>query len=456
MPLPDLNYQLLLAVFLGIDVLLILILRLRIQAFISLLIASIVVGLVAGMPPGDILHSMQTGMGNTLGFVATVVGLGAMFGAILENTGGARSIANFLLAEMGVKRAPLAMAISGFVIAIPVFFDVAFIILTPIIYSLQRKTGKSLLLYAIPLLAGLAITHTFIPPTPGPVAVADVLDVSLGSVIVIGAIAGVPTLLICGIWYGKFISKKIFLEASEEQKDENTKIDGLPPVGLILAIIATPILLIVMSTLTESGLLNVDGITIADNLTLKSVIKLLGHPFTALIISNIMAWYLLGRGQGLSKEQLFDITTKSMAPAGTIILLTGAGGVFKQILIDTEAGAMMANLLLKTGIPLILFAFLAAALIRVIQGSATVAMLTAAGIVAPLVGSDLSEFDTACLVIAIASGASVLSHVNDSGFWLVGQYLGMSEKQTALSWSVMTTLLAITGFATAWLLTLAF
>lgn len=462
------DYQLLIAVLAGIGVLLFLILQLRIQAFISLLISSIVVGVFAGMPPGDIVVTIQKGMGNTLGFVATVVGLGAMFGAILENTGGAKSIANFMLAKMGTKRAPLAMAFSGFVIAIPVFFDVAFIILTPIIYSLQRKTGKSLLLYAIPLLAGLAITHTFIPPTPGPVAVADVLDVSLGSVILVGAIAGIPTLMICGIWFGKYIAGKIYLEAPPVTIKENETSDELPPIGLILGIVITPILLIVMSTLTESGLIDVSHMFTGYSeqslylgysrytFAFEELIKLLGHPFTALIISNILAWYLLGRKQGLNKEKLFDITTKSMAPAGTIILLTGAGGVFKQILVDTAAGEMLANVLMETGIPLIFFAFVAAGLIRIIQGSATVAMLTAAGIIAPLLGNSLGEFETACIVIAIASGASVLSHVNDSGFWLVGQYLGMSEKQTARSWTVMTTLLAFTGFITAWVLTLIF
>jgi len=262
--------------------------------------------------------------------------------------------------------------------------------------------------------------------------------------------------LICGLWFGKYISEKIHLEAPPITSDENTITDELPPIGLIFTIVATPILLIVMSTLTESGLVNVDGISLGGSLELKSLIELLGHPFTALIISNIMAWYLLGRRQGLDKEKLFNITTKSMAPAGTIILLTGAGGVFKQILVDTEAGKMMATVLLETGIPLIFFAFVAACLIRIIQGSATVAMLTAAGIVAPLLGDGLGEFETACIVIAIASGASILSHVNDSGFWLVGQYLGMSEKQTARSWTVMTTLLALTGFVTAWALSLVF
>ena len=444
--------QLLFAVVSGIVVLLFLILKLRIQAFISLLIASITVGLVAGMDPGQIVATMQKGMGDTLGFVATVVGLGAMFGAILEHTGGARSIADFTLRKMGTQRAPLAMAISGFIIAIPVFFDVAFIILTPIIYALQKRTGKSLLLYAIPLLAGLAITHTFIPPTPGPVAVADVMGVGLDKVILVGALAGVPTLIVCGLIFGKYIAGKIHIEAPVLEESKNTdSVTQLPPVGLILFIVTTPILLIVLGTSISSGLLNLPEVS-----SITQAMALLGHPFTALIISNLMAWYLLGRRQGLDKEQLFEITTRSMAPAGTIILLTGAGGVFKQVLVDTGAGEMLAAMLIGTGIPLIFFAFASAALIRIIQGSATVAMLTAAGIISPLLGTEMGQFQAACLVIAIASGASVLSHVNDSGFWLVGQYLGMTEKQTAQSWTVMTTLLALTGFATAFLLSSLF
>ena len=401
------------------------------------------------MEPAQIVKTMQNGMGNMLGFVATVVGLGAMFGAILEHTGGARSIADFTLSKMGIKQAPLAMALSGFIIAIPVFFDVAFIILTPIIYALQRKTGKSLLLYAIPLLAGLAITHTFIPPTPGPVAVADIMNVGLGQVILVGAIAGIPTLIICGLLFGKFIAGRIHIEAPPEAEAEDVKPANLPPVGLIFFIVATPIILILLNTLVSSGLLE-----IAETAPSAQAISLLGHPFTALIISNLLAWYLLGRRHGLNKEQLFEITTKSMAPAGTIILLTGAGGVFKQVLVDTKAGEMLANLVMGTGIPLICFAFVTAALIRIMQGSATVAMLTAATLVAPLVAAELPQFQIACLVIAIASGASILSHVNDSGFWLVGQYLRMTEKQTAASWTVMTTLLALTGFATAWLLSI--
>lgn len=450
--------QIIFAVLAGVFILLFLILFLRLQAFISLLIASIVVGLVAGMSPDSLLTSVQEGMGNTLGFVATVVGLGAMFGAILEHTGGARAVADFLLSRMGIRNAQLAMGIAGFLIAIPVFFDVAFIILTPVIYALQRKTGKSLLLYAIPLLAGLAITHAFIPPTPGPVAVADVMDVGLGYVILTGALVGIPTLIVSGLLFGKYISVRIAVKAPNLKSiDEDSS--QVPPVKRILLIIFIPIVLILVQTFMKSGILDFEGVIIGYRhfaFELTNLVTLIGHPFSALIIANLFAWYLLGRKQGLSGEKLFEITTKSMAPAGTIILLTGAGGAFKQVLVDTSAGNMIADLLTDTGIPLILFSFAVAALVRVIQGSATVAMLTAAGIVAPLVDTATGQFAVSCLVISIASGASVLSHVNDSGFWLVGQYLGLSEKQTAASWTVMTTLLAITGFLASWLLMIFF
>ena len=441
------DYQLLLAVLGGIIVLLTLILKLRIPAFIALLIASISAGLLAGMDPATIIDTVKKGMGGTLGFVATVVGLGAMFGAILEHTGGAQRIAGFLLDKFGIKNSPLAMVLAGFLIAIPVFFDVAFIILVPMVYALQRKTGKSLLLYAIPLLAGLAITHSFIPPTPGPIAVADLIDASLGWVILIGFIVGIPTALVSGILFGKYIAKQIHIVAPDAGLETNQATDKNQSIGLIFAIIGLPIVLILMGTFVESGLINLE------QQFLVETIQLLGHPFTALILANIAAWYLMGRRQGLSKENLFDITSKSMAPAGTIILLTGAGGVFKQVLVDTGAGSMIATSLTEIGFPLIVFGFLAAALVRIIQGSATVAMITGAGLVAPLLeGQAIADPKLACLVIAIASGASILSHVNDSGFWLVSQYLGLSEKQTFRSWTMMTTILAFTGFVSACLL----
>ncbi len=435
------EYKLLLAVLIGVSVLLILILKLKLHAFVSLLIASIVVGIVAGMEPLKIMDTVKEGMANTLGFVATVVGLGAMFGAILEKSGGANVIASFLVKKFGVKRAPAAMTLAGFIVAIPVFFEVAFILLLPMIYAIQRQTKKSLLIYALPLLAGLAVTHSFIPPTPGPIAVADIIGVDLGWVILIGGIVGLPTAIIGGIFYGKYIGNKIYIEAPSLNSAETLTKDGKSPnINIILSIIAIPMVLILLDTFVSSGIISIQ------NETIKKIFKLLGHPFSALIIANMIAWYVLGIKQGFTKEELLNITTKSMAPAGMIILITGAGGVFKQVLVNTGAGTMIAESLVDVGFPVLLFSYIVAVLIRVIQGSATVAMITAAGLVAPLIPAAYDNFDLACIVISIASGATFMSHVNDSGFWLVNQFLGITEKQTFKTWTIMTGILSICGF----------
>ena len=436
-----LDYTLLISVFTGILVLLVLILRFKIQAFIALLIASIVVGVVSGMPPKELITTIQQGMGNTLGFVALVVGLGAMFGAILEHSGGAEALATYFLSKFGEKRASWALMLAGFFIAIPVFFDVAFIILVPLIYSLQRKTKKSLLLYAIPLLAGLAITHAFIPPTPGPVAVADILKADLGWVILFGFITGIPTAILSGPLFAKYISKRIHIDAPELVDNSNQE-KAYPAVGLIITIIGIPILLIVANTILNSPFISEDLIGTNN----KEWMAMLGNPFVALIIANLIAWYLLGIKRGVDKKELLKISTKAMAPAGMIILLTGAGGVFKQTLINTGTGDMLASYFSDVGISLLFFGFFIAAIVRILQGSATVAMITAAGITAPLlITGTVTEIDKALLVIAIASGASIMSHVNDSGFWLVGNYLNLTEKETFRSWTIMTTILALVG-----------
>ncbi|MDE0598956.1 MAG: Gnt-I system low-affinity gluconate transporter [Dokdonia donghaensis] len=436
------DYQLLFAVIIGISILLFLILKLKMQAFLALLITCIAVGVIAGMQPSSILDSVKNGMGGTLGFVATVVGLGALFGAILERSGGAQRLAASLLNKFGIEKSPWAVMLTGFFVAIPVFFDVAFIILIPIIYALQKKTGKSLLLYAIPLLAGLAITHTFIPPTPGPIAVAEILGADLGYVIIFGFIAGIPSAIIAGPMLAKYLSKRMHIETPEDMVSEMKVPDNAPSAGTILLIIAIPIFLIVCNTVLNSPLF-AEGELPA---WLIYGADLLGHPFVALIIANLVAWYFLGIKKGFTKSELLDISTKSLYPAGVIILLTGAGGAFKQILIDTGAGKMIAESLSSDIFPPVIFGFIVAAIVRVLQGSATVAMITAAGITAPLLGlSETSAPQLAVLVIAIASGASIFSHVNDSGFWLVKQYLGLTEKETFKSWTVMTSLIAIVG-----------
>lgn len=436
------DIQLLAAVLIGIILLLFLILRLKIQAFLALLIVCIAVGMMAGMPATEILETMKDGMGSTLGFVATVVGLGALFGGILEQSGGAQRLASSMLKKTGEKRAPWAMMVTGFLVAIPVFFDVAFIILVPVTYALSKRTGKSLLLYAIPLLAGLAITHAFIPPTPGPIAVADILGADLGWVILFGFFAGLPAAIISGPVFARFISKKIQVNPDVFEEKEDYEETMAPSPGLVISIIFIPILLIVINTLITSPLFSNFDISP----TLLYIIELIGHPFTALIIANLIAWYFLGVRRGMQKDYLLKIGNKSFQAAGIIILLTGAGGAFKQILINTGAGEMIAEGLNNSAFSPLVFGFIVAALVRILQGSSTVAMITAAGITAPVLTEGLySVQQISLIVIAIASGATILSHVNDSGFWLVGQYLGLSERQTFKSWTVMTTLIALLG-----------
>ena len=436
------DLQILIAVLGGIAVLLFFILKLKIQAFLSLLIVCILVGILAGLPASEILATMQEGMGSTLGFVATVVGLGALFGGILEQSGGANSLAKYLLQKTGEKRSPWAMMVAGFLVAIPVFFDVAFIILVPITYALSKKTGRSLLLYAMPLLAGLTITHAFIPPTPGPIAVADILGADLGWVILFGILTGVPVAIISGPLFAKLVSKSMNIAPPRFTESKNDPDIDLPSPALIFSIICVPIVLIVFNTVLTSPLFPENFISG----NLLYIINLLGHPFTALIIANLLAWYFIGIRRGAGKEFLNKTAMKSFEAAGIIILLTGAGGAFKQILIRTGAGEMIAESLQGTLFNPLFFGFTVALLVRLLQGSATVAMITAAGITAPvLTSSAISPSETAVIVIAIAAGASGFSHVNDSGFWLVGKYLGLSEKQTFRSWTLMTGIVAIMG-----------
>ncbi|KOH46504.1 GntP family permease [Sunxiuqinia dokdonensis] len=436
---------LLVGIAFAILLLLFLVLKLKIHAFISLLIVSIVVGIVTGMDFTGIIKSMQDGMGNTLGFVATVVGLGAIFGQMLEASGGAESIAKYLLKHFGEKRASWALVLTGFIVAIPVFLDVGFIILIPIIYELTKQAKRSILYYAIPLLAGLAVTHAFIPPTPGPVAVAEILDVQLGWIIIMGFIVGLPTAIIAGPIFGKYISQKIHIAAPDyfAEKEPGPVQEGLPSFRTIILIIALPLLLIVCNSVAE--VLYDNGFL--QNEVVYQSIGLLGHPFTALIISTLLAMYVLGIRRGFNKEQIMKLSNKALGPAGLIILVTGAGGVFKQILIDSGVGAMLAERLAESAMPPIVLAYLIAVVVRVIQGSATVSMITAAGIMAPLITIfDLTQIDKALIVLAIAAGSTILSHVNDSGFWLVGKYLGMNEKETLRSWTIMETIISVVGF----------
>ncbi|HEY9561248.1 MAG TPA: SLC13 family permease [Anseongella sp.] len=465
--------------FLAIILLLILVIRFNLHAFIALLVASIAVGVGTGMPVLDIFKSIQDGMGSVLGFVAVIVGLGAIFGQLMEASGGAEVMAHRLLRWFGEKKAPWALTLTGFIISIPIFLDIGFIMLVTIVYALARRTGKSTLYYAIPLLAGLGVTHTFVPPTPGPVAVAEILNVPLGWVIFFGVAIGIPVAIIAGPIFGRFISKRIMtypppLEDALEGTAVNqgsasgdgtgaeqgsasvigtmgmpgpaaTAPSGKPPsFTAVILLILLPLLLIMTGTVAD--ILAKDAMINGDAFWVKAIL-FLGHPFAALLLATLGAVYFFGNRMGYSSREVLEIANKSLAPAGLIILVTGAGGMFKEILIDSGVGTALAETMTSMNVPMIVLAYLLALIIRVTQGSATVAMITAAGMVAPALElMALPDMQNALVVIAIAAGATTLSHVNDSGFWLVNRYLYMTEKETLKSWSMMETIISVCGF----------
>ncbi|WP_170008470.1 GntP family permease [Bacillus fonticola] len=437
----DTGTWLILITLAAIFLLLFLVIRTKLHAFVALLLVSLLVGVAAGMPLGDVIASIQNGMGGTLGFIAVVVGLGAMFGRMLEVSGGAERLAQTLLKKFGEDKAPTALGITGFLVAIPVFFDVGFIILVPIIYGLAKKTGKSLLLYGIPLLAGLAVTHSFIPPTPGPIAVAELIGAELGWVILFGAIAGLPAMILAGPVFGRYISKKIHVTVPEYMEIQEKDYDKeLPSFAMVASIIFVPLVLILANTVLDA--------TLSDENVFRTIFTFLGHPFVALTIAALLSFYLLGTRRGYTRDEVFDISNKSLEPAGVIILVTGAGGVFKQVLIDSGVGDVLGDAMAASGLPIIVLAFLIALAVRIAQGSATVSMVTAAGLMTPFIEMvGLTGPALGLIVISIAAGATAFSHVNDSGFWLVNRYFGLDVKQTLWSWTVMETIIGFVGFA---------
>ncbi|MDY0099647.1 MAG: gluconate:H+ symporter [Bacteroidales bacterium] len=440
----------------GVAMLLLMVLKFKLSAFISLLITAIFVGVMAGMPLNEITASIQEGMGGTLGFVATVVGLGAIFGQMLESSGGARALANYLLKKFGTDKASWALMLTGFIIGIPIFLDVGLIILIPIVYALSRDTKRSLLFYSIPLLSGLAATHTMVPPTPGPVAVADILGVELGWVVLFGLLVGLPSAIIAGPIFGRFIAKKIFIpvpEILQEIKTGSGDDSVKPPsFGIVAVIICIPLLLILMSTFIRLGVEK----SVLEASFLTNLLVFIGHPFTALILATLCS-ILLCLKQRMPGQDILELSTKALGPAGIIILVTGAGGVLKQILVDSGIGKILAESIAGSSFPVIVLAWLLAATVRITQGSATVAMITAAGIIAPIIELvNPGQANAALIVIAIGAGATILSHVNDSGFWIVSKYLGMNEKQTLRSWTVMETIISVCGLAFSLLLSMFF
>ena len=367
-------------VLFAVAFLLVLVLYVRLHAFVALLLTSLAVALLGGVPLSEITGVIEEGMGSTLGYIATVIGLGAMVGEMLRQSGGAEEIADTLLQTFGDDRAPWALSLTGLLVAIPVFFDVALILFIPLVYTLTERTGKSLLLYAIPLLAGIAVAHSFIPPTPGPVAVAGLLNADLGWVILFGLLAGLPSIVLGGVFYGRYVADKIHLEVPDEVREEDEDVDAdllTPSFSQALAVIGVPLVLILLGTLSE--------VVLAEGTTLRRILSLVGHPFTALMLAVLLAFYVLGVHGGAPMEDVRDIATSALEPVGLIILVTGAGGVLGEVLVEVGVGDALAEAMAASNLPVVLLAFLIAVVVRVSQGSATVSMVTAAGLVKPVI-----------------------------------------------------------------------
>ena len=434
--------RLIIAAIIGLAILLVLIIKFKVHAMLSILIGAVAIGLIAGMPFDEIVTAVDDGIGNTLKGIALLVGLGSMFGAILEASGGAQTLAVTMVKRFGDEKAAWALGITGLVISIPVFFDAGLIILIPLAFSLAKKTNKSSLFYAIPLLAGLAVGHAFIPPTPGPVLVATMLNVELGWVILVGIICGFFAMIVAGPVWGSICGKKYFVPipeqvANQEEMDES-KLPGFATVGTIIMI---PLVLIILKS--------VAGVVPALQ-GVQPVLNFLGQPFVALLLATLAAMFLLGTRHGYTLPELEKILTKSLEPTGLILLVTACGGVLRYILQYSGLGEVIGNAVASVNLPIVIVAFLVAALVRICVGSATVAMTMAAGIIAAMPEvAGLSPMYLACVVAAVAGGATVCSHFNDSGFWLVRSLLGLDEKTTLKTWTIMETLVGGTGFIVA-------
>lgn len=434
--------RLILAAVFGLVMLLILIIRFKLQAMIAILASSVVIGLAAGMPFELIIDSVNDGIGNTLKGIALLVGLGSMFGAILEVSGGAQSLAVTLIDRFGDRKAAWALGITGLTIAMPVFFDAGLIILIPLAFSLAQRTGRSSLYYIIPLLAGLAVGHAFIPPTPGPVLVATMLHVDLGWVILVGAVCGIASMIVAGPLWGSICGSRYFIPVPDHVAQQPVLAeDKLPGFWSIIGIILIPLLLIILKSIAAF----VPALT-----DIQPLLSFLGEPFVALTLSTLIAMFILGYRHGYNGQQLEKVMTRSLEPVGLILLVTACGGVLRYILQNSGLGQILGEGMAAASLPLVVVAFVIAALVRVSVGSATVAMTMAAGIMAAMPEiADLSSLHRACITAAVAGGATVGSHFNDSGFWLVKSLVVMDEKTTLKTWTVMETLVGSTGFLVA-------
>lgn len=430
----------------AIAVLLILIIKVKLNANLALILVSAVTAVATQIPTGDIIPTMIDGFGSTLGNVALLIGLGAMLGRMLEQSGGADVLADGMLRLFGEKRAPLALSVASLLFGFPIFFDAGLVVMLPIIFSVARRFGGSVLLYALPAAGAFQIMHGLMPPHPGPVAATGLVEANLGLVLLIGLGISIPVWYLAGYrftkwWAGKFnLPVPEILGGTQKRELEGPR----PSLATVLFLLLLPILMICMnttlSTLIADGAIESSGLTDA--------LIALGTTPAALFVTVLLALFLLGNRRGIEAKVTETLVDKALMPVVTIIFLAGTGGMFGAVLRASGIGSALAEALDNIGLPLILAAYLVSVVLRIAQGSATVAVTTTAALLAPALAlAGLSEVELALMVLAMAAGSFFASHVNDSGFWLVRGFLEMDTPTALKVWTVTSTVISVTSFA---------
>lgn len=428
---------LLLYTLLAVVGLIVLIARFKVNSFVALILASLFVGLCCGMELPKIATAFQAGVGNVLGLIAIVIGLGTILGKMLAESGGADMIASRLIEWLGPKRLHWAIMLIGFVIGIPVFFSVGLVLLIPLVFTTARQAKMPLLYLGIPLVAGLSVVHGLVPPHPGPMAAIGLLKADVGRTILYSLLIGLPVAIVAGPIFGRFVAARFPMPpagAMVDQLTHATKRTRSAGFGMTILTILLPVVLMLLSSLAD--------VVLAPGTALRQAANFVGSPLVALVVAVLFSFYSFGHACGFNSEQILKFSTDCLGPVAGVLLVVGAGGGFNGVLVASGVGQAIAGLVSSSPVSPMVLAWLAAALIRVATGSATVAITTAAGILAPAV-TNIPGLNVELLVVAMGAGSLILSHVNDGGFWLVKEYLNLSVPQMLQTWTVMETLISI-------------
>ncbi|KRG11245.1 gluconate:H+ symporter [Staphylococcus sp. NAM3COL9] len=432
-------------IIIGVFILLILIIVLKLNTFIALILTSMVTGIILGIPIDKIVSSVEKGMGETLGSIAIIFGLGSILGKLLSDGGGATKIADELINTFGKKYVNWAMLVASFIIGISLFLEVAFVLLIPLVFTLAKRMNISNLTVGLPMTISIAVTHGFLPPHPGPVAVSQALGANVGHVLMYGIIIGIPITIIVGSFYTKLAYKIVPSAFSKMGKRANIgeirqfEENNMPSFGLSLLTALSPVILMLLATIVQLITGHEDGKAEG----FEGVIYFLGSSTTAMLIAVLFAIYTMGIKRNQSMNQIMTTVSNAITPIAMLLLIIGGGGVFKQVLIDGGVGDTISKLFQGTEMSPIILAWLATAILRLALGSSTVSALSSVGIVLPLIQS--SDVNISLIVLAIGAGSVFCSHVNDAGFWMFKEYFDLSMKETFLTWSLLESLLSVLG-----------